>query len=161
MRGFRFLRLLAALAIACFACSCQTRQFHKKWESELQRSANPAGGLVEASHDLAGAWEGEWKSGFNGHTGKLRCLVSGGPKSANLDFHYYARWGKLFAADFKLTAPVAPHGLKKWKISGEKNLGGNWGGRFTHTAEATRREIHSDYHALGDHGEFHLRRASP
>ena len=62
IRWFRVLTVLVCLV----ASGCST--FNRDWKSAAKQPTPP--------NDIQGRWEGKWLSEVNGHTGKLRCLLS-------------------------------------------------------------------------------------
>ncbi|HSH95190.1 MAG TPA: hypothetical protein VK968_13645 [Roseimicrobium sp.] len=143
--GLLMLLLLAGILFS----GCST--FHSRWRKE---AAKPA----DASADITGRWEGTWLSSSNGHTGKLKCIVT--QRSGDeYEFRYWATFWKLFsysyAAEFK-----APRVNGVYTIQGEKDLGWWAGGVYRHQGTASPTGMDSTYTSRYDSGHFQLKRPS-
>ncbi len=126
--------------------SCASPSYKRDWEATLHASAAPP----------KGCWEGTWISAANGHTGKLRCIVSAAP--AGYRFHYQATWAKFLSGEFSLVCPASKTRPASWTVSGSKDLGASMGGTFTHEAQITADRIKAVYRSKLDHGTMELQR---
>jgi len=98
--------------------SCATPGFDRAWKQSL--SAGPAGGA-----EVTGPWIGEWLSGANGHTGKLRCLVEQKDEDT-FAFRYWATWGGWMKGSFRVDGDIRPRADGGYAVDGSKRLG-PWG----------------------------------
>lgn len=129
--------------------SCAGGRFERAWKQ----------GEGQNAQDLTGTWEGQWLSHSNGHTGKLRCIVS--PVNGSQDdysFQYQASWGKFLRGIFTIQCKAIRTGSQRWKVSGSKDLGPLLGGEFFHQAAITPQAIQAEYHSQLDHGVMELKR---
>ena len=87
--------IASALALALFACGCST--FNRDWKKAA--TATPAPGM-------AGRWTGTWRSEANGHTDRLRCLMT--PLTNDIvAARYQAKYRKgIFRFTFSYTVPL-------------------------------------------------------
>ena len=141
-----------ALVLAAVACAALTgcTDFKKVWEEEM---AKPP----QKHTDLTGAWEGTWTSSFNGHTGKLRCIVTK-QQNGEYEFHYWAQWQKVLSGSFRQNYKVDEKTKGTFTFEGEKDLG-KLGGKFTHKGKATAKTFEATYDSdSGDNGVFKLTR---
>ena len=141
------LAIVTVIGALCFALVSCT-DFKKNWAEELTKNNKPT--------DLTGAWEGTWKSDVNGHTGKLRCIITKQP-DGQYEFHYWAQWQKVLSGSFRQNYEVKKKG-NTFTFSGEKDLG-KFGGKFDHQGTATATTFKATYVAeKGDKGTFELSR---
>jgi hypothetical protein len=145
------LRLAAAIVLLSCLASCSFG-YNRRWTAVAQQSA------TTHPTDLAGAWEGTWKSEPTGHTGSLRAIVTPITRStaASYHFEYKATWKQVLSAVFH-----ADH-MAQWKngrctLSGQKDLG-RFGGIYKFTGTATPKELHAKYESKMDHGVFEMKR---
>ena len=105
---------------------------------------------------VQGRWAGTWKSDVNGHTGKLRCVVTAPKESGDHSFLYRATWLRVLAATFRTAKTVTPtkHGAT---FVGEKNLG-VLGGTFRCKGSINDDHFQATYESAVDHGVFALDR---
>jgi hypothetical protein len=142
MKRIARLAVIATLGLV----SCASPSYKRNWETTLRANATPP----------KGCWEGTWVSAANGHTGKLRCIVSDAP--AGYRFHYQATWAKFLSGEFSLVCPAIKTGPATWTVSGSKDLGAAMGGTFTHEAQITADRIKAGYRSKLDHGTMELHR---
>ncbi len=139
----RFLSILTLIPILLLS-GCAS--FKREWKAAL---AQPHAGIE-------GPWEGSWTSGFNAHSGLLRCVVThkGGE---NYEMHYYARWGPFLSASFR-SIYKAKRNDDAYQLSGSKDLGA-LGGTYHFTGTATENDFKADYKSDGsDFGTFEMKR---
>ncbi|MES2705211.1 MAG: hypothetical protein V4726_01295 [Verrucomicrobiota bacterium] len=139
-------RILLACLLAGMLPSCTG--WPRGWMKA--RTSAPADGL-------SGAWQGTWKSGRNGHHGRLRCAVFPS-KDGKWEYRYRATWAGFFCAGFTVRCEAAPDGPGQWKVRGKKDLGPVFGGIFTHEAQVSGDNLRATYSARMDHGVMELRR---
>lgn len=144
----RSIRILTALAVLCLFPSCVG--FQQKFQ-DAHKAFPPPNKTIE------GAWIGSWKSGANGHEGKLRCVITK-IDADSYEFYYWATWARVMSGGFKIECDVAKKD-GKWTFSGEKDLGA-LGGRFGHSGTATPTKIDATFRSIGgpDRGTFELKR---
>jgi hypothetical protein len=109
---------------------------------------------------LAGRWEGSWRSDANGHTGRLRCVVTPlGPNRYRAHFH--AVYWKIFrfAYAVELNARAADGG--RTAFQGAADLGWWAGGRYSYAGDAGAADFAATYNSRYDHGVFRMQRAHP
>lgn len=138
-------RALLSLVVVMTLASCNGA-FHKEWKAALTRPVKPG--------NIAGAWEGTWRSEFNGHTGRLRCVVPEGTKSKP-EFHYHATWAKVFSGSMKAVHHLRqqPNGVS---FRAQHNLGTY--GDFIADGTITDQKFSARYQAAGDQGMFEMQR---
>ena len=147
-RHARFAARLAT-SFSCLAlvllCGCST--FNRDWKRAAQQPATPA--------SIEGLWEGKWLSDVNGHTGRLRCLLSR-ESDSRYQARFRATYWKVFR--FSYTVPLQFEQRDAWHFTGEENLGKLAGGVYRYEGHATPTNFFSTYHSKYDHGTFQMRR---
>jgi hypothetical protein len=142
LQRFIALGLLLALASGCSS-------FHSEWRR--------AGAAPERPGTLTGRWEGRWTSDYNGHNGKLRCLIS-----QDSDARYAARFraSYLGVLRFEYTVPLqVTQESNRWTFQGEADLGKLAGGVYHYDGAITDgTNFHSSYRAEVDHGFFQMQK---
>ena len=141
--------LLSALAAVMFLTGCSS--FHGKWKTAL---AQPA-----PADSIAGPWEGRWLSAKNGHTGRLRAVLTPG-ETNTYTAHFHATFWKIFRAAYEVPFIVTntPSGFA---FTGRSDLGPLSGGVYTYEGAATPAEFRSSYRCKWDHGDFEMARPAP
>lgn len=135
-----------AIAMACGACS-----------SGFQRDWNAAATATNRS-GIEGRWDGTWTSGSNGHSGKLRCLVTRTERPDTYRFRYWGTFAKVFRFDYTVACSAErPPGDRAWHLQGESDLG-IMGGVFRHRAIVSDDCFRASYASRWDEGTFELRR---
>ena len=136
------LPLLAALATV----GCST--FNREWKAA---AATPA-----ATNDVSGRWQGIWRSDVNGHTGKLRCMVTR-QSGTNYTARFHAKYRKILSFGYTVELAVQESaGL--FHFQGEANLGKLAGGIYDYAGEASATNFFSTYRCKYDHGIFQMSR---
>jgi hypothetical protein len=108
---------------------------------------------------LSGAWQGTWESVPTGHTGKLRCAVF--PKSPGVwEYRYRATWARVLCAGFSVDCQGTRQADGSWRVTGERDLGPLFGGKFSHEGTITGDQLNAQYRAAADHGNLTLRRVA-
>src|SRR5688500_5612663 len=89
------LRLAAVFVLVSCVASCSFG-YNRRWNTAAQQMA------TTHPTDLAGAWEGTWKSEPTGHTGTLRAIVTPPTISGMTGHHfdYKATWKEVLCAVF-------------------------------------------------------------
>lgn len=105
---------------------------------------------------VTGAWEGTWLSDVNGHTGRLRCLVTQ-KNQQEYEFHFKATYWKLFRYSYLVTLPVT-HNSAGYTFSGDEDLGYLAGGIYHYDGTITGTNLNATYSCKFDHGTFTLSR---
>jgi hypothetical protein len=104
---------------------------------------------------MEGRWEGHWLSHVNGHTGKLRCILS------QEDDTYAARFRATYKKilRFSYTVPLQVEQTNGvWHFHGHEDLGKLAGGVYSYEGTATPTNFHSTYNSKYDHGVFEMQR---
>jgi len=142
----------AALALLSLAgCSSFDRDFEQEAHP---RSVNPG------SLSLVGKWEGTWTSDETGHTGALRCIITG---SGNGEYaaRYHATYGWcLFQFTFEYTLPTtAVQSGSAWSLHGSSFLD-SWiaGGLYSYEARVEGGEYVASYRSSFDRGIFRMKK---
>ena len=142
--------VIAALGLLLAGSGCST--FNLDWDAARALPAQPA--------NLTGRWEGTWKSDANGHTDRLRCLITQ-TTSNRYEAHFHAlykKWGLPFTFAYSVPLTVASPAAGQWKFNGEAELGWYAGGRYSYTGQATSTNFLSLYECKYDRGTFTLAR---
>jgi len=128
------------------AGGCST--FNRDWQ-KAARQPTPA-------DTIEGRWEGKWLSEVNGHSGKLRCLLS---RDSDTRFaaRFHATYGHVFHFTYTVPLTVQPH-YGGWEFDGEANLGTLAGGVYYYEGRASPTNFHSTYRSKFDHGTFEMMR---
>ena len=166
MRSTPPLRLLLLLAFSLLTTACSGPWYSLKWRAA--RDAKQPDGA------LAGAWQGHWRSGADGHHGTLRCIISEeklqttaststspAPTGTPYRFHYRATWKHLLSASFRTTQYATRDTDGTWHFSGDQKLP-NWaGGTYHHEGTVKGDHLESTFKSAKDHGAFTMDRAQP
>jgi hypothetical protein len=150
-------RLCSVLALSSTLASCSIG-YNKDWNAAAVTDA------TRHPKNLEGAWTGTWKSNHDGHTGKLRAIVTKIPTAAGqpdkYNFRYHATWANIISGVINAEHEAIPVGKKKDGIatlSGEKDLG-RLGGVYGFTGVASPIEFKADYKSKLDKGVFEMKR---
>lgn len=137
---------LAAASLLFGGCS-----YSRPWKAAL-RQPIPAG-------DISGPWEGRWLSDKNGHTGRLRCIMTAtGTNGYNAHFH--ATFWKIFRASYQVPFAATNAGTR-FTFTGESNLGKLAGGTYTYAGSADPSNFSATYRSKYDQGTFEMKRPAP
>ncbi|MBL6765451.1 MAG: hypothetical protein ISQ14_10890 [Verrucomicrobiae bacterium] len=135
---------ILGLLLATSGCS----SFNREWKAS---AAAP-----RAVEGIEGAWDGTWLSGHNGHTGRLRAIVT----RLN-DDEYYARFHatymRVLTFGQAVNLRVAKSGTN-FTFSGSADLGKAYGGVYSYTGNASPEAFFSTYDCSIDHGTFRMKR---
>jgi hypothetical protein len=145
MQSFRSALLILLAAAALYAGGCSA--FNRDWK---QAAGQPAAGALE------GRWEGSWRSDVNGHTDRLRCLITRQAKDS-FEARFHAKYRKVFS--FSYTVPLQAEPTDgAFHFSGEADLGRLAGGVYHYKGHAEGTNFFSTYSCKYDHGTFQMRR---
>jgi hypothetical protein len=141
-------RLFLFVVLACGSSGCLLT-FERDW-----RSAQRDGIQTD---QLAGIWEGTWQSNYNGHTGKLKAIIT--PCGNG---HYHAQYKGTFA----LVVPFAYETTHYGEVgedgviyfSGRQSLGKLAGGDYVTQGWANGATFFATFQADVDHGTFRMHR---
>jgi hypothetical protein len=140
------MRKLALVSLLAFITGCSS--FNRQWKSAL---AQP-----HSDPDISGAWEGRWLSDRNGHTGKLRGILSRG-EADQYKARFHATFWKIFHATYEVPLKYEEKNGEVL-LSGEADLGKLSGGVYQYEAKATGAQFFSTYKSKYDHGTFEMKR---
>ena len=128
-----------------FGAGCGS--FHHQWRQAL---ASP-----EPAEGIAGPWQGQWRSDDNGHSGRLRSLIT-----RNADGSYKARFqAKYFKIlSFGYTLPLQVTAVSNQvHFEGAADLG-HLGGVYHCQGNAEATNFVATYSSKYDHGTFQMSR---
>lgn len=135
-----------ALLLAVFVAGCSS--FNRNWDR--------AAGQLPPANSIAGRWEGAWTSAVNGHTGRLRCLLT---RASDTCYHaqFRATYWKVFRFSYAVSLAVE-EGDGGWRLNGAEDLGTMAGGVYRYEGRVTPTNFHATYVSKYDHGVFELQR---
>jgi hypothetical protein len=141
-------RYQTVLSIICVLFLANCTGFQREW-----KAANAA-----PYQGIEGPWEGTWKSAFNGHGGKLRCIVTK-KENNQYEYHYWATWGGFLSGSFRtIQEAIQSQTPGIQNLTGEKDLGA-LGGIYRFTGTTTDTTLNATYSSDGsDTGVFNLTR---
>lgn len=129
--------------VGLLVCGCSS--FNSQWRAAAQHPA--------ASGDLAGRWDGSWKSDANGHHGKLRCLIT--RKGGEIyEAYFHAKYLKILSFSYTVNLQVNHQG-DAFTFTGSVDLG-SFGGVFNYDGHADATNFLSNYSSKHDHGTFQM-----
>ena len=112
--------------------------------------------MPSSSDDIAGRWQGLWRSDVNGHNGQLRCLIT---KESDQTYraYYHAKYRKILSFSYTVPLRVEPSdGV--YKFQGEADLGWYAGAVYHYEGRASPTNFFSTYRSKHDHGTFQMTR---
>jgi hypothetical protein len=136
--------MLLALAVVVSSCS---GGFGQRWR-EAAKSSNASG--------IEGRWDGTWRSESNGHTGRLRCIVSPTQQANVYKFHYGGTFAKVIGFQYTVDHAVQRLG-RTWTMEGKSDLG-SMGGLFSYEATVQDGVFRATYRSKEDRGGFDMKR---
>ncbi len=145
-------RLMPALALVLLLTAivlgggCSS--FNHEWK---MATANPA-----PDTGLQGCWQGTWHSDANGHSGKLRCVVSK-TDDATYRARFHAKYLKVLSFGYTVSLKAEPT-TNGFSFSGDANLGRLAGGVYHYEGHADTTNFFSTYSCKYDHGTFQMAR---
>jgi hypothetical protein len=133
---------VAVVAVVLLS-GCAT--FHRDW----QRAPVPA-------DSIEGRWDGFWRSDVDGHSGRLRCIMT------KLDDRRYqarfqARYWKILRFSYTVMLDVE-HTNGKYNFAGAADLAWWAGGQYKYEGAATATNFLARYESKHDHGIFQMSR---
>ena len=135
---------LSLLVSACAACS----SFHREWKAAAAQPQPP--------DSIEGCWDGKWKSNRNGHTGRLRCLITR-TNDEQYGARFHANYLKILR--FGYTVPLKVRQVAGVShFEGQADLGQFAGGIYHYEGEAGSDRFVSTYRSERDHGVFEMKR---
>lgn len=135
-----------ALALAVITAGCST--FNRDWDRAADQLPSP--------NSIAGRWEGKWTSEVNGHTGRLRCLLTR-ESDASYRAQFRATYWKIFRFSYAVSLTVEEHdGV--WRLDGEEDLGKMAGGVYRYEGRVSPTNFEATYSSKYDHGIFKMQR---
>ncbi len=138
------LALLAATLLAADGCST----FHRDWKAAVQTPPSAAA--------MDGRWEGAWLSDVNGHSGRLRCLVTMDAAGV-CQARFHAKYKKILSFSYRVPLTVRATN-QAFQFQGQADLGWYAGGVYHYEGRATPTNFFSTYHSSADHGTFQMTR---
>jgi hypothetical protein len=149
MTSPRLLSVFTLLLAAVLFTGCASK-FDRDWK---QVAAKPI-----APGSLEGAWTGKWLSYTNGHTGRLRAIVTKTDKGYETRFHANYAW--CAGASYLMTLQAQEAGGAV-RLRGSENLGKLlfWElGDYKYDGVATSHRLFSEYTSPYDGGFWELTR---
>lgn len=140
-------RLLALVLLVCCSSGCLLN-FGRDW-----RSAKRDGIYTD---NLAGLWEGTWLSNHNGHTGKLKAIVT---PCGNGQYHvqYKGTFALIIPFAYATTHSATDEAGVTY-FSGRQSLGKLAGGDYVINGWANGQTFVACFRADVDHGTFRMHR---
>jgi len=148
----RCLSALACLIVAFWFTGCSS--FERDWRA--------AALTPRLQDDLAGRWEGTWRSEANGHNDQLRAVIAMGSNGV-YSTRFHARYKKgLFRFSFGYSVPLQVRQTNDtYQFHGEADLGWLAGGLYRYEGSAAGTNFFSNYRCKYDHGTFQMTRPAP
>lgn len=138
--------LILTAMLAMLLCGCSS--FGRAWKTAGQAPPSP--------DSIEGRWEGCWLSDANGHTGKLRCLLSQ-EADGRYTAWFRATYLKILRFSYRVPLQVESHdGV--WDFQGSEDLGKLAGGVYHYAGNATSTNFSSTYDSTYDRGTFEMKR---
>ena len=145
--------------LAVMLSSCASPAFNSAYRRAVAdyRAADP-------KPEVAGPWQGYWKSDVNGHTGDLRAVAT--PAAAatvpadgvgeGYQFRYHATWAKVLSGGY-----TSPHEVRRNRAGGytvlaEKDIA--FLGVYKSEGTIKGDKFESKYRSDSDHGVYVLQR---
>lgn len=144
----RAARFTPLLLLAALVAGCSTCQFNQQWR---RAALGPV-----PTKEIEGRWEGRWLSDKNGHTGRLRCVVTHN-HGKNYRFQFASTFWKVCrytqAVSFQVDSQDGMH-----KFAGDEQLGDLAGGVYFYRGTIQGNSFSATYTNRYDHGTFTMRR---
>jgi hypothetical protein len=140
--------LRTIILTALLFCGCS------RFESEWRRAVS---GPI-STNSIAGPWEGRWLSTVNGHTDKLRAIITEAHEG-DYDVKFRAAYKKGITFHFGYTVRMevaSSNGVIAFH--GAEDLGMFAGGIYTYVGHATPTNFFSTYDSKYDRGIFEMKR---
>lgn len=144
------IRITGRTSLAVLLCIVSTgcSSFHSKWKSALKQPI--------PTHDISGPWEGRWVSEKNGHTGRLRCVMTES-STHSYQAHFHAVYWKILRVAYDVPFAVQREG-DEFAFAGQSDLGKLGGGVYEYKGSATPEQFKATYKSKYDHGRFEMSR---
>ncbi len=113
-------------------------------------------GHPSGPNDIQGRWQGIWASEVNGHTDKLRCVIST-TSADSYQARFKANYKKVFHFGYTVPLTVGRSG-NRFNFRGEANLGWMAGGRYYYAGTVDATNFSATYSNRYDHGTFQMQR---
>ena len=138
-----------SLVAAVFFTGCSS--FEHDWQS--------AALIPRLEDDMAGRWEGTWRSEASGHNNQLRAVIAMGSNGV-YSTHFHARYKKgIFHFSFDYSVPLLVRQTNDlYQFHGEADLGWLAGGLYRYEGSATGTNFFSSYDSKYDYGTFQMKR---
>lgn len=124
--------------------------------SSFNRQWRDAEKTVVAPGDIAGRWEGTWKSEKNGHHGALRCIISPASQTNLYQARFHAKYAKILSFSYTVDLQTTRQG-DVFQFTGSADLG-KVGGVYNYQGQADRSRFLSTYTSKDDHGTFEMQK---
>lgn len=143
--------LLALPSVLLWAVGCNTSGYEKAWRGA---ALGP-----EMTKPVEGRWEGFWLSDVNGHTGRMRCIISHA-HGKNYRFDFNSTFWKVFRHRTTLTFRVEQAADGTHGFSGSEELGPAAGGVYSYQGTFHGGEFNATYKSAHDHGTFQMKKVN-
>ena len=138
---------LLALAALFLITGCSS--FNRDWKAARKQAETPVA--------PEGLWDGHWLSHVNGHTGRLRCMVTPGAEAPEYHARYQARYARILTATYSV--PMSAMWVNDDVfLKGEHDLGPLAGGVYAYEAVISNGHFNATYTSRWDHGVFRMTR---
>lgn len=134
------------LMLSLLATGCST--FQSDWKTLVSQPVRTA--------SIEGCWDGTWKSDVNGHTGRLRCILTK-QAAGTYQARFHAQYNQILSFGYTVTLTGQATGTT-FTFNGEANLGWWAGGRYQYAGEISPTNFFSTYECRYDHGIFQMYR---
>jgi hypothetical protein len=130
--------------------------------SSFERDWQNAALIPRLQDDLAGRWEGTWRSEASGHNDQLRAVIATGSNGV-YSTRFHARYKKgIFRLSFGYSVPLQVRQTNgTYQFQGEADLGRLAGGLYRYEGSAAGTNFFSNYRCKYDHGTFQMTRPAP
>ena len=140
------------IVVALITTGCSS--FNREWKAA---ALHPT-----PTNTMTGRWEGIWRSEVNGHTDRLRCLITPGTNGTHAA-RFHAEYKRFFIRfKFGYTVPLL---LKtnegRFEFASEANLGWYAGGVYRYRGSVTPTNFFSTFDSKYDRGVFEMTRPAP
>jgi hypothetical protein len=158
--GAVFIRpVLATVGLLLAGCAGFERDWKRALAATPPGAPGPAGVVVAGTHE--GAWTGSWTSPGTGHSGRLRCVISGpaqGSGETEATFTYHATWA-IFSGTFPTRQPVRRQADGSVRSVGAWSLPDWAGGRYEYDITIRGNRFTGIWKSARDSGALEMTRA--
>lgn len=136
------------ILLALLFCGCS--RFESEWRLATNRRI--------PTNNITGPWEGRWVSTVNGHTDRLRAIISkANDNRYDVKFRATYKKGITFHYGYTVRMEAVPaNGAVAFR--GTEDLGMLAGGIYTYAGHATATNLFSTYDSKYDRGRFEMHR---